>query len=253
MTSHAPRAPFRDSFAFELAQAGRAQRIAMAIVVDDDIEMSSLDLLHDEERALLPAPRYAARRRALIRGREAAKSALRLLHPQLDPAQVAILPGEKGRPLVTGSELAGVGVSLSHISGASVAVAFPETCPIGIDWERIDPINTEALKRVSRPRERAEHEDDLTVLTRLWTLKEALAKVVRTGFSVPVETFETTALTQTDGVFHAAFTAFPQHIGTSVSSLHLCLALVTRSDVAPGVLTSQAMARVRLWLETSPS
>lgn len=244
MTVDVSRPPFRDAFAFELGHADEVQQVAMAVVADDDVEARSV-LLHGDERALLPAPRYTTRRGALIRGREAAKSALRLLRPETEPAHIAILPGEKGRPVVTGAGVDGIGVSLSHIRGASIAIAFPDTCPIGIDWERIASANATALKRVSSPRELTEYGDDLVTLTRLWALKEALAKSVGTGFSAPIETFETAILTQTDDDFRATFKAFPQHAGDGVSSPHLCLALVTKA----AVIASPAMAHVGRWLE----
>ena len=98
---------------------------------------------------------------------------------------------QHGRPTI--AEYPGLSVSISH-SGALVACAV-STRPIGVDVEQTGrPEADMALaRRICAPEELSLIESAATsggaasVLLRLWTRKEALAKALGTGLSFPLE------------------------------------------------------------------
>jgi phosphopantetheinyl transferase len=142
-------------------------------------------------------PREAARRR-WMRGRVAAKDAVRLLvlerYRLAAPLEVlSILPDERGQPRVSCSALpdagAGICVSISHCGNVSVALAVErsDTCRgVGIDVASqtdnhdglaeggFAPAETSLLDDYSTP-ERSDW------LLRLWCAKEAAGKALGVG------------------------------------------------------------------------
>jgi phosphopantetheinyl transferase len=80
-------------------------------------------------------------------------------------------------------------VSISHCSDLSGAVAFSENHPVGIDIECLNPAISDFKEEIITDEERAHiarQPGDPTVLyTALWTAKEALSKILRTGLMTP--------------------------------------------------------------------
>jgi phosphopantetheinyl transferase len=144
-------------------------------------------------------------RRAWLLGRIAIKDAVRRARwaagagPQF-PVEVEVRADAQGRATV-----AGVHVSVSHKD--DVAVAIVGARPVGIDVETIAP-RTESFVRISFSDEElalgatAGH-DPNEWMTRLWTAKEAVAKMRGTGMTDPRQIPVTSAAGETlvaDGV-----------------------------------------------------
>ena len=150
--------------------------------------MEDLSFLHVRERGYYDGLRAGKRRSEYLLGRKAAKGAIHVLAPGVDPASIAIDFGVFQFPVLQCAELHNLQVSISHCNEISVALAFPEEHPMGIDLERLDPDNAEIMKGLLTSREAgliAESSLDLSVGSALiWTVKEALSKIFRTGLTV---------------------------------------------------------------------
>lgn len=112
------------------------------------------------------------------------------------PEQIRFDLGERGKPYAIGLPLH---FSLSH--SGDLAVCAVDEAPVGIDVERIRPVNLKVARRIAAPEElcrlfgRSPEAEDLTrtedgeLLTRffeLWTAKEAVGKLTGAGlFSAP--------------------------------------------------------------------
>lgn len=219
--------------------------------------------LHPSEAVMLTDRMHPRRRHSLLAGRHAAKGALAALVPGLAPRAVAIRPGVLEQPVVAGPGTANLQVSLSHAGPVALAVAFPESCPMGVDVELIAPDRLAAMESQTTPSERsmatavaASAEEGLT---RLWCLKEALSKVLRCGLTVPFELLEVSRLTPDGPVYRADFTNFGQYLGISRVCGRLAVALVLPRNVQPvgtppwmgawGGWLSRAAAALEGWSE----
>ncbi len=111
-----------------------------------------------------------------------------------DPRALRFSYGAHGKPALKG----GPAFNLSH-SGPLAALAIgPAATPaigIGIDIERIRPIEAAVARRHFSPAEHAAlgqmpAADWLTGFYRCWTRKEALVKAQGTGLSMPLDSFD---------------------------------------------------------------
>ena len=108
---------------------------------------------------------------------------LKKVHP--DMTDEGFLYDECGKPFIRG----GKPFSISH-SGKYVAVMVGEG---GIDIERVKNVNDKVIARTASATEMEflSAQDDVTdAFFKLWTLKEAIAKAMGTGFKTPPEYIE---------------------------------------------------------------
>lgn len=187
-----------------------------AVVAAADLAATASIPLSAAEQALhdsFPAPR---RRQTFRLGRIAAKAAVQAWLGDDIARFPEILPGVFQQPVVIGSHHRPVDVSIAHVDDRAVAVAHAAGHPLGIDLERLQPESLDALRHALSPAEwtwaRDAGENTVAVATVLWGAKEALGKVLRCGFTAPIEVLavDTLAATPPDawtGTFHN----FPQY------------------------------------------
>lgn len=145
-------------------------------------------ILTDFEKTRAAAFKVAHARESFILGRLAAKLAVGALVGEREWTRIGVSNGVLGQPVVDAAE-----VSLSHVEGFAAAVAFPRGCLMGIDLELIDD-GRAATVRDEVPLHPAEQawlqsgqapEPAARIL--LWTAREALGKVLRSGLGTPLE------------------------------------------------------------------
>ncbi len=105
-------------------------------------------------------------------------------------------------------------VSISHTNELGAAIAFPEVVPMGIDTELICDTNEEALEVQMTPKELNlpnVFPNANPQLTLLWTVKEALSKVLRCGLLIPFELLEVKSISKLDNFFECQFVNFSQY------------------------------------------
>ncbi|MDE2290561.1 MAG: 4'-phosphopantetheinyl transferase superfamily protein, partial [Elusimicrobia bacterium] len=149
--------------------------------------------------ALSPAEVAAAaglktpkRLREWLAARLAAKRLLRWRLEQsgvyVRPADVSVLNREDGSPyaeLPGGAVIGGGTLSLTHCAGWGAAAVCEPWALVGVDLETVAPRPKSFLELMAHDSEWAPWmEADYAEQTRLWTLKEAAAKLLGTGFSV---------------------------------------------------------------------
>jgi 4'-phosphopantetheinyl transferase len=153
-----------------------------------------VSLLHPQEWEYYKSLKFEKRIKSYLIGRLAAKKAVSSLVGDKNLAKILIQAGIFTQPVTTYEEKQNIQVSISHRDDFSAAIAFPEAHPMGIDIERII-----AEKNAVIERETTESEINLittlpfsheVMLTLLWTAKEALSKVLRTGLMTPFKIYE---------------------------------------------------------------
>ncbi|MFQ5426705.1 MAG: 4'-phosphopantetheinyl transferase superfamily protein, partial [Gaiellales bacterium] len=160
----------------------------------------------DDSTYAMPAPDYLARRflseiergeldglpprrrREWVRGRVAAKDAVRHLlreeqREPLYPIEVAVSADEDGRPQVAMESGEDIRVSIAHKGSVAVAIAALGRWP-GIDLEPVEERDPAFVTRAFGPGELAHlPAPGSEWITRMWCAKEAAGKARRTGLA----------------------------------------------------------------------
>lgn len=172
------------------------------------------------ENARLDGIPSERRRFSFLCGRVAAKAALVRLRPGSDPAVTEIAEGVFGQPVVSGANLAGVQVTISHAEGIGGAIAFPEAHPMGLDIETVRPDLDRTIQTQMTAREMELHRAlplaSSTGFALLWTIKESLSKVLKCGLMTPMAIFEANTIEASRPVFVTTFANFAQYKTLSV-------------------------------------
>lgn len=185
----------------------------------------ALDFLHPNEYAYFASLAHDNRKHTYLLGRYCAKQALTIEPFYLTPKQYAIMPGVFGQPIINSKS--NVQVSIAHTSTLGAAIAFPEAHPMGIDIELIDDKNQDFIEKEMTT-------DELALLTKhiankahattlLWSAKEALAKIFRTGLMTPFHLFEISSCRIEGEFVYTQFKNFHQYQACSFPiEQHVC-------------------------------
>jgi 4'-phosphopantetheinyl transferase EntD len=195
-----------------------------------------LALLHPEERSYYDTLRFEKRRESYLLGRISAKKAIGALSAFEDLPKIAIEAGIFQFPVVKYSVTRNLQVSISHCDGLGIALCHPEVHPLGVDVERTDKDNTTAIEE-----QLTAHELALVVTvplqrpvacTMIWTMKEALSKILRTGLTMDLKLLEIQSLAKEGELYISQFKHLIQYKAIScIAGAYVC------SVVVPGRTT----------------
>ncbi|MDO1449030.1 4'-phosphopantetheinyl transferase superfamily protein [Rhodocytophaga aerolata] len=185
--------------------------------VYSDLHTSKEAFLHPLELEQFSKLLYERKKQSFLQGRFLAKKVLANYLDEKDHQRIVIKSGIFGQPLVCYATSEKPAISMAHTHEYAVVLAFPEEHPMGIDIETITPDAKENIGSQLTYFERSLNstlgEDDAIFYTRLWTIKEALSKVLKTGLMVPMEIYEinSMAIMSDKGSAHSTFTNFTQY------------------------------------------
>lgn len=169
-----------------------------------------LDQLHLDERARYDSFKHARRKESYLLGRLSAKAALSELTGFTDTASIFIDTGVFDFPVVKCAAMPNQQVSISHSEGIGMSVAFADSHPMGIDVEHVSDRHRKVMRDQLTTNEvtllRNVQLDDIRGYTLLWSMKESLSKVIRTGMMIDfllleVNTFKAKGLREYAGTF----------------------------------------------------
>jgi phosphopantetheinyl transferase len=106
-----------------------------------------------------------------------------------------VISGIFGQPIVRG--LSGLSVSISQGDTLACAIAFPEEHPMAIDIESLSTNKISLMATELTQVERllgSEYVEKGIRYTSIWTAKEALSKILRTGMMTPFSLFAVESL-----------------------------------------------------------
>jgi len=170
--------------------------------------------LHTQELSYYNTLKYEKRIRSYLMGRFVAKKAVGALISEQNMTNIFIDHGIFNQPIVIANGK-NIQVGISHCEDFGVALAFPETHPMGIDLEKINPHQRDALEgQVTEWEKRNIGCLPITYdmgLTLLWTAKEALSKVFKTGLMTPFDVFEICKIELCDYYIACYYKNFPQY------------------------------------------
>jgi 4'-phosphopantetheinyl transferase len=187
----------------KLSRSGHCPAAGFGAAFQQEIASISASISHlfsPRELLYFESLRYPLRRDSFLLGRCAAKRAILECVQQPAFLAIEILQGVFNQPIATAQGGGAITeLSLSHSSGAAVAVACELGHPIGVDLEFIRKGESEFLKTCLSPR-------DETLLSAIpqplniaryliWSMKEALSKALRCGLMTPFQVLEISELT----------------------------------------------------------
>ena len=181
-----------------------------------------LSFLHPAENVYYNSLKREDQKKSYLLGRAAAKKAIEALIPEVNKHDIFIDRGVFDFPVVKGIFAQNIQVSISHCDDAGIAIAYPEDHPLGVDLEKVDTSKTEAMKRAMTSLElKLGSESDLTFeqyCTTIWTIKEGLSKIFRTGLTLDFKLIELEHLTKKGTFYISTFKNFAQYKAVSYCS-----------------------------------
>ena len=189
--------------------------------------------LHASELGVYRTFLHDRRRESFLRGRYIAKQVLLNYLREKNPRRIRLESGVFDHPLVVHSAPSTPQISLSHTRGWAAGLAFSEAHPMGLDLEAITSSSAETIHSQVTAHEIGLHrtlaDDENTFYTRLWTIKEALSKVLKTGLTTPFEVYQVETLRACDGYTVGTFRNFGQYKALSFRwKNNLCSVILPR-------------------------
>ena len=171
--------------------------------------------LHPKENSFFETLLYPKRQQDFLIGRYCAKKAVSILLQKDEFTQTCIENGVFQQPYVYHPSCQNLQISISHTENYGAALAFSEAHPMAIDIETICMDKTKTFQTQLTVAEQILAEklviSKISQLTLLWTIKEALSKILKCGFMMPFEILEIAALNAHDGYIISNFKNFHQY------------------------------------------
>jgi 4'-phosphopantetheinyl transferase len=181
--------------------------------------LASLQHLHPQEIDYYKTLPVEKRKKSYSIGRYSAKKALSALVGEKNLKSTFIDRGLFNHPIVVIPNNQNFQVSISHCDDVGAALAFPEALPMGIDVERVDPAKKKVIESQTTEKEKelikSLPHSYSTLLVLLWTAKEALSKILKTGLMTPFKISEISDLTVSQDTLVCNFKNFAQYKGLS--------------------------------------
>lgn len=175
-----------------------------------------LHILHPNELEYYNNLKFDKRKTSYLLGRISAKKAICQMLPQkinFDSFYLGF--GVFQFPVVKNLPYGNVNVSISHCRTLGISLAFPEEHPLGIDIEKITDDNNQIFQNVI-----TKEEYDLVKgfsmsvnvgSTLIWSVKESLSKVLKTGLTIDFKMLELKSLERNNLEYVGTFRYFSQY------------------------------------------
>lgn len=159
--------------------------------ISDDKYLRALSIMSDDRKLSVARKKKQSDRNLSIAGEMLARECIAEITKQPEE-KITFLRGEHGKPYVT---LPDIYFNFSHSEEYAVCAAGSNQ--VGIDVEKIRPVNTNIAKKCCTEKESTyvfENRDDNSETYRrlitIWTLKEAYFKCIGIGISTNLKTVE---------------------------------------------------------------
>ncbi len=180
----------------------------------------TIKYLHVKELEYYLKLTYEQRVKSYLAGRYAAKKAVSSFVQEENLDQILIEQGVFHQPIIVHTHANNIQVSITHCDDLGAAIAFPEALPMGIDIERISVKRKGILKSQMTEREKEIIKpfpySEEVMLTLLWTAKESLSKILKTGLTIPLEILEVSKLEVKGNTVHGYFNNLSQYCVSSL-------------------------------------
>lgn len=152
------------------------------------------NILNHAEQSYYDKLQFEKRKLSYLLGRITAKNAISELSGS-PASSILIDSGIFNFPVVKNFADQNIQVCISHCNNIGIALAFPEEHPMGIDIEKVNIDRIDTFKTTMSNEEieliDLHHELSLSLgYTIIWTAKESLSKIFRTGLTINFKLLE---------------------------------------------------------------
>jgi 4'-phosphopantetheinyl transferase EntD len=189
----------------------------------------AIHYLHEEELDYYTSLQVEKRKKSFLMGRFCAKKAIQLYTDIGDYRKIIIRRGVFQQPVVTMPSYSNIQVSITHCNDMGAALAFSEEHAMGIDIEKIsrEPTAIESILTVNeRNLIKTLSLNPTVALYLMWTAKEALSKILKTGFTTPPQVFEISRIEIHSDYVLSEYTNFSQFMATSYQAGDYMISIV---------------------------
>jgi 4'-phosphopantetheinyl transferase len=191
--------------------------LCLGLVPLTELKNHAPHFLHPKELAYLATLTFEKRQASYLLGRFLAKLAV-TKQTDIPLHEIFIDFGIFQYPVVYHAGNEKIQVSISHCNQYGIALAFPETHPLGVDLEIIAPDKNSIIETQLTGEEKyllatLHHSTSSTaeLYTLFWTIKEALSKTLRTGLMSPVEIYAIKSVKKENHYWLSEFKNFGQY------------------------------------------
>ncbi len=171
--------------------------------------------MHRKEKSRFNKFEYDQRKQSYLLGRLSAKQAIMGLTRFYLPKKIFIDSGVFLFPIVRNKKIPNTQVSITHCDDIGISIAFDESHPMGIDVERIKMSSKEALiKQITTTESellKSISLQDIAGYTIIWSIKESLSKVLKTGMMLDFTFFEINSIEEKKHIIETTFRHFGQY------------------------------------------
>lgn len=198
---------YMDRFVLESLLNTSNAGICLCEFTMDSYNYVKATILHQQEKKDYENWEFEKRIKSFLIGRYAAKKAIASLTGEERLEEIMIQNGIFGQPIVKHAANQNIQVSITHCNNYGAALAFFEDYPMGIDMDLINENNCKLIESCITDKEKRLIEqvpyDYSSALTLLWTARESLSKVLRTGLTTPMHIFAVKNIeTSCDGIIN---------------------------------------------------
>ncbi len=192
-----------------LRQCNEQLNICISFCHYNEKDKCLVNYLCDREKENYTRLNARIKKEEYLIGRYTAKYAVKGLAPHLDMADIHVNSGIFHEPLIITDQNVPFFVSISHKANMAVALVSTLTGSIGIDLELANTKYNEAIELVCTDKEKYKHCSKGLHMV-LWTAKEAVSKVFKTGLKADFKMFEVDEINRDGNILWGSFTYFPQ-------------------------------------------
>ncbi|MDA9231087.1 4'-phosphopantetheinyl transferase superfamily protein [Rickettsiales bacterium] len=151
------------------------------------------------------------RKSSYLLGRIITKYSLMNLLKTSNIHDISITWGVLGQPIIIYKDAPNLQVSISHNNTYVSSLIFNEECPMAIDIEKIDSIRAQSIKSQLTEFEISTFVKNDIDLIILWTAKESLSKILKTGLMTDFSLYEICKLKNNNNYTEIYFKNFLQY------------------------------------------
>lgn len=178
--------------------------------------------LHPKELEIYSTFKHEQRKTSYLLGRLSAKNAIFELTNFNQFNTVFINTAIFEFPVVECRSIQNIQLSISHCNTKGLSIAFPEHHPMGIDFEEIKTDNINSLQDQMTLDEvqyvKNKFPEEAKGCTLIWTAKEALSKVLKTGLMMDFKVLEIDKIEKKGLIWESTFKYCGQYKAISYCS-----------------------------------
>ncbi len=176
------------------------------------------DYLNASELEIFENLKFKKKRKSFLQSRHLSKNILSRYLLETDLTKLIINHGVFTQPIVNYVTNLMPTISISHTNTHTACIASSSKYPTAIDIETISADSKKNIlsQTTNHERKNIKHEEDEnTFYTRIWTIKEALSKVLKTGITTPFSIYEINNIIYTKNYTIGRFSNFSQYLAIS--------------------------------------